>query len=59
MVLQAAGHLSGKRAGMADQHQQDVNDQLRLKGGGQQGRLAVGEALADSGEQEGAYGDVK
>ena len=30
---------------MADQHQQDVNDQLRLEGGGQPGCLAIGEAL--------------
>ena len=89
MVLQAAGNLSGKRTGMADQHQQDVNDELRLEGGGQPGRLAVGEALpagpqlavsgravgeididaaqplaagalaADSGEQEGAHGNLE
>ena len=30
---------------MADQRQQDADDQLRLEGGGQQSRLAVGEAL--------------
>ena len=74
---------------MADQHQQDVNDQLRLECGVRQGRLTVGEALAagpqlavsagavgetdlvaaealatggmlaDSGVQEGVYGNVE
>ena len=45
---------------MADQHQQDFNDELRIEGGGPAGRLALGEALlADRGEQEGAHGHVE